>query len=534
MQEEWKKFNESWVTYDEDDIETSITITRCIEEAKRYLSHMYEKYIPNTYLQDFSMILDNIAIAFSDFCRLRTAREFQKTPELFSSIFTSNKDNDEFWKDDFQLVYGLNSKENRTLFAREIYRDFLKRKIKRNQLLEMITNKREETTKFFSKINSLLVEQGTQYTISSYSKSIAKIINILHTIGVLDRQIDRNNSDRRGMGLGVLCFSATKDSDSSRYSVEHLRDEEFLKKLPLETLVPLYAFYSNRLTKVTQSISTGLFLCEKLNDYDVNNKNIDMSKATKVYSQYKWIERNYTAVMNSSNFDVMEYVQEYNQKRNVYQFDFEEFYTDFFENYEKIYALKAEGSADLKRDAQIYVGLNSDGYNQKNWALETALLIAMESFEKINWGYIPEIEDGKNSIERNRKMILLGFDVPGLNMPIRLHMPVEMVKEILKGEKSKVELPNYIGDEDFNVYNQNISSQIIVPFSPKHRKELKDAVDEMKPQSAYYNFAKHIKNIQYDNNLSRILRWKMGAKKGVPRTYTNMKNGKTRQESKSK
>ena len=69
MQEEWKNFSENWVTYNENDIEASMTIRRCVEEAKRYLAHMYGNDIPNTYLQDFPVITANTAITFSDFCK---------------------------------------------------------------------------------------------------------------------------------------------------------------------------------------------------------------------------------------------------------------------------------------------------------------------------------------------------------------------------------------------------------------------------------------------------------------------------------
>jgi hypothetical protein len=67
-------------------------------------------------------------------------------------------------------------------------------------------------------------------------------------------------------------------------------------------------------------------------------------------------------------------------------------YDDFFAKYKDAYSAYSGGNSDLYTDFNTYFYTQVTDYWQKDFSIETILLIGLENFQKINWGYIPEYQ----------------------------------------------------------------------------------------------------------------------------------------------
>ena len=270
----------------------------------------------------------------------------------------------------------------------------------------------------------------------------------------------------------------------------------------------------------------GLFICDKIGDFDINNKNEDENEIMSAYLQYNVINELYEEATPKIYSDIERYViADGYEGRKYVAVSFNKIYEDFFAKYKDAYSAYSGGESDLNNDFKTYYYTQVTDYWKKDYSIETLLLIALDSFQKVNWGYIPETQHGENSIKRNKENILLGFDIDGFNMPVRLHMPLDKVKSFFKNSNSGHTIPNYIGNEDMMIWDKNIGASILMPLSPKHRKQVISFVKGLNPKSYYYNFARHIQCMQYENSLIRLQRWKDPNGRKGDRVYTNLLTG---------
>lgn len=521
-------------------------------DAKRYINMRYGSNIPdaNTILTEYYKIFeksDETTTSLSDMYLLRTMKEFLANPSILFGTYDEVKDVKWFWDKNSKpsYRYTASAKNNRRIFAHDIFHNFIDyrgRTFSKEGVLEISGDEKKKTIEDIVSKVKITQKKLTDEFLNTYINALINTLEILKKLGALGENLTRNNRERQAMGLPILAFDEKTAENSYKYSLNDLFDPEFLRRLSLEKLVLIHGFYSNRLKRVSNALGMGIFICAKSDAFDTKNKDINTEEMIRAYLQYNAMDGIYKEAVSHvyADLDKYKHADDYKGKRYVLASS-QKIYNDFFKKYEKAYLLYSGGflgdkgiSANMDSDFDMYFYTQVMDYFQKNASIETILVTAIESFDKVNWGYIPETRNGQNSIKRNKKNILLGFDMEGLNMPVRLHMPLDMVRDFFKNFNKSYNIPNYIGNEDFALRDNedydyedkgNMGISILMPLSPKHRKELIKYVKEnITPKNTYYNFAKHIQCMQYDNSLNRIQRWK-NINGRNERSYTNLLTG---------
>jgi len=514
-------------------------VKRCVTEARRYIKRTYGDNVPefDTILFDYNSIFvksDESTVSLSNFYLIRTLKEVMRNPQVVLDVYESMKDSEEFWKRDpnHSYKYTSNIESNFRQAAYDVLHNFTDctgKKFEKEKLLSLADKEKEKFFGFLKSEFGTLYKSFSNVLTENYIKGIISTVEKLRSLGILDSLLEKNNSDRQLMGLDVLKFEMSGRNEKDKYCIEDLMEEETLKKLPPEKLALMHGFYSNRLKKVTDMLGTGLFICGKIPEgLNIKHENFSVEEAVRVYANYSTVNGIYLSALPKIYDDLKKYTVEgmYDGRKYVVASK-EKIYEVFFEKFETEYFEYSKERNVLSVDFDNFLATQVIDYHQKDFSLEMLLLIATENFGTVNWGYIPEEVDGRNSIERNRKNILLGFDIPGFNMPVRLHMPIEKVRTFYDNFDNDYMIPNYMGDKDMEVWEKNMGTSVLVPLSPKHRKNIIAAVKKMKPGDKFYNFAKHIECMQYDNNLFRLQKWKdPNGRKGA-RTYTDIRTGKT-------
>ena len=146
----------------------------------------------------------------------------------------------------------------------------------------------------------------------------------------------------------------------------------------------------------------------------------------------------------------------------------------------------------------------------------------------------------------NAKYILIGIDLQGMNMPIRLHIPKDLLVDWVRQNSTTNTIHLYAGSEDFHVYFENgefhqgtnwITSPILIPSTERDKKNiLKKMIDfpmDLYSHLAYVNgatdFPEHLKT---DEIITK--KGKKSIRKIFKREYINIFTGEIVNEDKLK
>ena len=162
--------------------------------------------------------------------------------------------------------------------------------------------------------------------------------------------------------------------------------------------------------------------------------------------------------------------------------------------------LLTESQNDIFKDRKTFAiedDILEEMYNKKDYAMDTLIISLLDRKGDFNWGYIPETTGGKNSIQRGKRMIQLGFDLEGFSMPIRLHHSLENIRQHVKGYTGKDEFPVYEGNSDWMVQDQfgrtvRISTQVFLPTQKEERKKIKEMAGSLSEGNRLYEFLTHM------------------------------------------
>ena len=172
-------------------------------------------------------------------------------------------------------------------------------------------------------------------------------------------------------------------------------------------------------------------------------------------------------------------------------------------------------------------------YRKKQFIIEPLIKTILDDSHCKNWGIIRneyKTNDGSyyDSIDANRSMVLLAFDIEGFNMPFRFHVPKDALTDIVYLSTHSYLVPEYQGAEDFIIGNDFIPSNFIMPISKLNKNIiLENAKNE---NINYKNFWEHLQflaNGTFPKHLTQPVKSKNQIKNmRLPIIYTDLKTGK--------
>lgn len=379
-------------------------------------------------------------------------------------------------------------------------------------------------------MNQELKEQEKNISI----KTLVSVGKFLKEYGVLEQETEMQNSNYKKLGLDKLEITMESDKDGN-IGVNNLFEEKYLSNLSNEQLTILNAFWQNRYTKIVGNIGDTIFIYNKMNLWKKNNMHeiykIPNEKILNILIQkeicnkelkkretdeYKKIEK--TLFDNNISFEER-YVDLSNIDKNA-----RKEYHNYFKD--KIQESKNDLISDIIDIAPIR-NLITIAYKRKDDELNACIMDMMSHRNKFNWGYIQEIKNKKNSIERNEKFVLIGIDYPGFNMPLRVHINKNVLITLIKNNKGDTTIPEYKNSEDFEIDGRIIPTNVLMPLTSKMEYEIIRYNKEVNKDINKYSNIKIIKH--FSNFITKKVK---GIKNGTEQTkYVDM-NSKIAQLSK--
>lgn len=327
------------------------------------------------------------------------------------------------------------------------------------------------------------------------SKRLVSLLELLREIGLIEQVNEYENKKNKIVGLECL-------------NLDYKELSEILNKLPNNDFISeegklaMLAFYSNRTVKKLETISRLGYIYEKLGVYD----DIEKGKLQSI-DKYDFSEKNIKDLMlkfdsikeivEDDFYKKYSYKEKYNNRKEVLTPEIKEEYINKMLEYKEAYSLHFGGRLledDLSKIIS-HLEAHDHCYRFKTNMLSELIYTAQNKNEKsgiLNWGYVI----GDRNLDPN--VILLGFDIKYMNMPLILHVKKIELINILKLISGKMEIPIYEGS--FNISNfskkglSEVYTSVLYPLNSNQRKQLK----KIDTKSVY---VKHIKSI---NNLEKI------------------------------
>ena len=189
---------------------------------------------------------------------------------------------------------------------------------------------------------------------------------------------------------------------------------------------------------------------------------------------------------------------------------------------------------DLMSDVSLvspFANLELMTYRKKQFIIQPLIKIILDDSHCKNWGIIRNEYKNNNgyfydSINANRSMVLVAFDIEGFNMPFRFHVPKDALTDIVCLSTGDYLLPEYQGADDFIINNEVIPTNIIMPI-PKRNKNI---IMENAKKDDNKNFWEHLyflANGTFPKHLTQPVKSKNKVNNmRLPITYTNLITGK--------
>lgn len=392
--------------------------------------------------------------------------------------------------------------------------------------------KLKETIKKYVK---LFYEGYSKEMKKRYSLKLANTVKLLDEMGFLKIYNDRNNRKLEELNLPMLEYEY--EAEKNKFAITDLKNPEFVKRFSLDEIIAMTSFYDNRLTKEVMNFNEGLYIANKIGmtkeifekgEYELN---VTDEGLREIIAQLGFLTEIANEITKESahksyvycNEDKVEPKLSDNKTRKKaieeYKKDYNELYKNFF---------LTQFYNDFEMDLDIATILEIDRYNlysAKDFAMESLMVILADKKKSnnINWGYIPENNNGKNSIQNKDKFVLIGMDMKGYNMPIKLHFEKEKLETFLINYTKSTELPVYEGNEDMQIpWKGFMTTQVYMPLTKDQRKQLKET--ELPKLDYRYHFLEHIKWMMFPNRYPDYLCDHQGNKK--KKRYVDVKSGK--------
>ncbi len=447
--------------------------------------------------------------------------------DIFKKVKNGEMDLDDYSKDTLEYTYNfdentkilvcaiLSNIRNEKQKAKQIlkqyeelkdYRTASKREI--NKIIKELTKgepEKEESLKqiinFVNKDERELVQsEYKKYTKDSSEKLREECIrSIVENIKLIDKYSDLKTKVK---GTNELYEAIYLNNYS--YSYEECMEalsEKKLQSLKPEQLIAIASFWNNRASKVIEDVNSTLYILSNKQLYKLENDESDRLVINISDENLRAIDTK-ISVLHKVSFDLFDEVMEKNKnaKDGVDIEDFNntenkkcsEFEDEYKEYFDKLLPGVDNSLKDDMEHARLFENLSYNNYKIKTLNVQALLISVLNDENQLieNFGYI---QDNDISLDRKR-LLLLGFDVVGMNMPLRLHINKDIVVDVLNGAKSEeAEIPKYFGADDFMLTKDMImTTRMYLPVSKEKHAILKENFKRVNPRDKYGKTIKHL------------------------------------------
>ena len=389
-------------------------------------------------------------------------------------------------------------------------------------------------------------ENGEACIRQHMTQSLQHLCEFFKTTGCLDSYMNYYNSNSKKFHFEDLTYEMSTDMyTSDTIGLEELFSEKYLETLPIKKLCFLAAEWQNRFAKELANLQTSFAAIDSLNLWeqiynDESDIKLDDTAIIGFIKKYRFLHDLYTDSFALSQQKLNDL--EFKQKVKV-SCDHTEDYSDYYnqvysyieDDYAKYFAQYLYGNNDFADDINFInpiFNLETLTYRKKQTLLEPLIKITLDNPDCKNWGIVRnEISSGKkvDSIDSNKYMVLIAFDIEGFNMPLRFHISRDSLIEILKLNNPSCIIPEYQGHEDFIMNKDIIPSNIIMPLQKRHNSVIKNHVLN---DTENKNFWEHLyflfNNDKFPSHLQQVTQKskKQTVSTRMPITYTSLTTGK--------
>lgn len=318
---------------------------------------------------------------------------------------------------------------------------------------------------------------------SSCIASLRYLGKELQNFGLLQEYCQNQNRMFEPSRLGGLAYSEDE--------VSNFFNGDTLANYDINTLLTLNSFWVNRYSKDLEKmneayiVATSLRLWNKIKEAKSNEKTgnievpIDENDLYYALEKASFIDIIHNAITKKVDIEKDGKIDENNPNKAEVDIAniFNENYYTYKEEYHKHYQEKLP-NAYYKNDYKaetLYSNdlrvLKQNIYRLKNMSIIAILSSLYSSNISENWGIIL-----KDKTNKDPNKILLGVDIKGLNMPLRLHVDKESILEFITESQNTELLPVYEGIEDFKLQENYVSTQVLMPMGRKQRTELRKII----------------------------------------------------------
>ena len=339
-----------------------------------------------------------------------------------------------------------------------------------------------------------------------YIEGLLVIGKIIKNFGLFRAYEQRENTRLEEIGI-----------EGENVKLEEYFNKDFLETLPIKTLIAMNAFWENRLTKEIEGINNATFILQDLNlvekilqdegeyqsfpfqkieDDDIETELVktEILKETSqicIDKMEKDLKNQKRQEEKVEEIDITPYINEVASK---YQEEYNKYFSKLVPNTMNILTY------DIEDRYMTGKNMVNNLYKGKN-ANVLALIESCITRDTIqNWGYVEEDNNVGN-------FIILGFDIEGLNMPLRIHIPKDYLKEFLEANEMENIIPIYKGNDDFRRLGELIKTPALIPMSPNVKRQIKDMEINRKgsvQQAMYLEHLKYLANTTTENFPQRL------------------------------
>lgn len=401
------------------------------------------------------------------------------------------------------LKTGYNGKlENlKRLFDKNNGRREQRERIERTIYLAGPISELEKVKFYFTKMISQ--EKTDKDLKEGYVEAISIIGQSLKDLGLIDKYNEQENRE-----LSRLRLEKLQDEDG----INRIFEKESLQKMSLPQLSAMYAFWDNRLEKEIEQIYYSYFIMYELNldDRETVTKRESASKV----SQEKLDALNIkTSLLNMILSRI--YFDYRNSHLDGGKINIENVLQRISDKIGKDYQRYFSGIGELDtqennfdKDSMLHLRLENsirNLYLQKDNGIIGLLDLLYNGEVSENWGII---DDNPNS-----KFVLLSADINGLNMPLRLHISRDLIKEFVMNNQENAIVPLYSGKDDFIINGRYMGTHILMSLTQKQKDAIKQATSKVKEDDCRYKFIKHLEFLADGQKFPEHLQQKRVTKK---------------------